>query len=296
MSYRQVAAVLDHAPASLTPAEVVVLVSIAEASRGPGDQREISTEDLARRARLTRSSLRDAIARLAGRGIKVRVPIGVDRRGRPLYAVPGTVPRWTLPDFPAPAGCRCERCRQGGDVSAPAPDPADPRLSPQGGDQSTPPTNPQASKGGVLSPPPNVGGDQSTPGGDTTTAGVDQSTAAVDTTPPYPSRAVPVLDQRQRPTLTYVTGLTGATDDEARRILKTLTKRHRPRSIGAYVRGIPAADLTELLAEIRDHDQSTAGPGLPEPCGTCGPGRLLETPDGRAKRCPRCHPGARRTA
>ncbi len=77
--------------------------------------------------------------------------------------------------------------------------------------------------------------------------------------------------------------------------MKTLTKRHRPRSIGAYVRSIPAGDLVELLGEIRD-GAAPAAADLPAQCGHCGPGRLIDLPDGRTARCPVCHPGARRTA
>ncbi|GIE29995.1 hypothetical protein Ait01nite_030400 [Actinoplanes italicus] len=296
MSYRQVAAVLDHAPASLTPAEALVLVAIAEQLRGTGDTRQIGTDDLARRARLSKSALRDAISRLARNGIRVRIPVGVDRRGFPLYALPGIAPRWTVPDFPAPVGCRCEGCRQGDDASTPPQPVQDAGAGPVGGDQSTPTQKPQVTEGGDTSPPPFVGGDQSTAGGDTSPSGVDQSPPGGDPSPPYPSRAVPVLDQGSRPTLAYVVDQTGATEDEARLILKTVAKRYRPRSLGAYVRGMRKGDLRELLGEHRD-THSPSGPGMPDQCGKCGPGRLIPLDDGRAKRCPTCHPGvARKTA
>lgn len=295
MSYRQVAAVLDHAPASLTPAEALILVAIAEQLRGPGDTRQIGTDELARRSRLGKSALRDAIARLARRKIHIRIPVGTDRLGRPLYALPGIAPRWTIPDFPAPAGCGCEGCQQGGDASTAPVASGEGPAGPQGGDQSTPTKKPQLSKGGDQSPPTSEGGDLSPPGGDTTTAGGDQTPPGGDTAAPYPSHAVPVLDQRSRPTLAYVVDQTGATEDEARWILKTITQRHRPRSVGAYVRGMRKPDLRELLAEYRDARQP-ANPGLPAPCGECGPGRLIERADGRPARCPTCHPGARKTA
>lgn len=297
MSYRQVAAVLDHAPASLTPTEVLILVAIAEQLRGPGDTRQIGVDELARRSRLGKSALRDAITRLAGRGIRIRIPVGMDRHGRPLYAVPGIAPRWTVPDFQAPAGCGCQGCREGGDASAPPTAGSGQEAGRQGGDQSPPTQKQQLTQGGDVSPPTNEGGDTSQPGGDTTPSGGDQSPPADATSPPFPSRAVPVLDQGSRPTLAYVVDQTGATEDEARWILKTVTKRYRPRSVGAYIRGMRKGDLRELLGELRDAQVPAPGTGLPDTCGKCGPGRLIQLSDGRARRCPDCHPGAaRRTA
>jgi hypothetical protein len=90
---------------------------------------------------------------------------------------------------------------------------------------------------------------------------------------------------------------TGATEDEALLILKTVTKLYRPRKLGAYIRGMRKDDLRELLAEHRDARRPAPGAGMPDACGKCGPNRLIQLADGRAKRCPTCHPGlARRTA
>lgn len=109
MAYKLVKEVLDHAP-DMTPAERLVLVCIAEECRGANRIREIPSEVLQRRTGLGARGLRDACTRLDTRGIKVRLRLSVDKHGQPVYAVPGRVCQWILPEFTAPAGCDCETC------------------------------------------------------------------------------------------------------------------------------------------------------------------------------------------
>jgi hypothetical protein len=287
--YQLVSEVFDHAPASLTPTEVLFLAVLAEDTRTPGEVREIGTDDLCRRVRVDRRGLRHVIARLDRHGIKVRVAIGVDSSGRPLYAVPGRLPKWRLPALQAPAECPCRTC------VSPLPEPVD--NSAEGGHQRPPGDKTAAQKGGHQRPPSLEGGHTGPAGGHARPAAGHPSPPGGHTSPPFPSRDVPVLDQGSRPTLGYVVDQTGATEDEARLILKTVTKRYRPRSVGAYIRGMRKDDLRELLAEHRDAHRPAPGAGMPDPCGKCGPGRLIPLDDGRAKRCPTCHPGVvRRTA
>jgi len=111
VAYQLVNDVLDHAP-GMTPAERLVLVAIAEETRSAGDVVKIPGSRMRRRAKLGERGLRDVLTRLAKRGIEVRVPLGADRRGQPIYAVPGEVPKYRLPAFPAPTGCDCrDDCR-----------------------------------------------------------------------------------------------------------------------------------------------------------------------------------------
>jgi hypothetical protein len=110
--------VLDHGPPDLTAAELVVLVALAEKMPRRVDY-DYETRHLLRRTRLKPAGLRKAIARLAGRGIEVRVAIGKDRNGGPLFAVPGQSTRWRLPAFEAPDGCGCDNCQVQLSVGAP---------------------------------------------------------------------------------------------------------------------------------------------------------------------------------
>jgi hypothetical protein len=282
--YQLVAEVLDHAPGGLDATAVLLLVAIAEDTRTPGEIREIGTESLCRRTRVDARGLRHVVARLADAGIKIRVPIGTDRLGRPLYAVPGRVPQWSLPTLSAPEGCSCRTC-----TTVP-PQPVD--NATQGGHPRPPSQETPGQKGGVPRPPTEQGGHTSPAGGDTRPPAGHPRPPAGDTRPPYPSRPVHVIDQRSGSTVTYITGLTGATDDEARHLIKTVTQRHRPRSIGAYIRGIPPEDLRELAAELREAKAPPPAALRPQ-CGQCGPNRLIEAPNGTVTRCPACHPRAR---
>jgi hypothetical protein len=281
--YQLVAEVLDHAPAGLDPAAVLLLLALAEDTRSPGEIREIPTDTLCRRTRVDPRGLRHVVDRLRRAGIKVRVPIGTDRRGKPLYAVPGRAPRWVLPPLPGPPGCQCRTCAaslsQLGDdaIQDGRGGPATDELAGQGGGPASPPTDqrgPTRPPAGLASP---KAGHPAPPAG--------------GTRPPSPSHDVSVIDQRRRPTLTYLIGATGASDDEARELLSIVTKRHRPRSVGAYVRGIPREDLSDLLDELR-HAPNAIPTALRPQCGKCGPNRLVETRNGGVARCPDCHPGA----
>lgn len=101
---KRVVEVLDHAPRELTPAECLVLVTIAENVNDKDPQRKtwpaFSQELLAERSRLTgKGSLKDALQRLSKRGLEVRVPMGIGKDGRTLYAIPGKQCRYRLPVF-----------------------------------------------------------------------------------------------------------------------------------------------------------------------------------------------------
>ncbi|MEU7590701.1 hypothetical protein AB0A95_30970 [Micromonospora sp. NPDC049230] len=276
--YQLVAEVLDHAPNTLTAAEVLILVAIGESTRARGEQREIPVEDLARRARLDRRGLRDAVTRLGKNGIKVRVAIGLDRNGRPLYAVPGKSPRWVLPAFPPPPGCTCQTCREGG---AEAP--------PKGGDPAPPAGNEQVKKEETQLPLDEKGEPQLRQAEPELRQAEPQHRQPDATAPPSPYVAEPVISQRT-PTVTYLLDHTDADDEEARLLMNTIRTRYQPRrGVAAYIRGMAVGDLAELLDELRAARRPPAA-DLPVKCDQCGPNRLIELPGGRIGRCPSCHP------
>jgi hypothetical protein len=112
MAYELVTEVFDHAP-DMTPAERCVLLAIAEKSRVYERAAAIDGAVMLRRCCVDERGLRHALVRLAERGLEVREPIGQDRLGRPVYAVPGRSRVFSLPHLTPAAGlCRCYRCRQ----------------------------------------------------------------------------------------------------------------------------------------------------------------------------------------
>lgn len=101
MGIKAVCEVLDHSPEDLSPAERLALVAIAENIRD-GDPGRMTwpgfdSTTLIRRVGLGVRGLRQVLIRLAGRGMEVRVPLGTDRLGKPVFAVPGRACRYRLP-------------------------------------------------------------------------------------------------------------------------------------------------------------------------------------------------------
>jgi hypothetical protein len=95
--------VLTHAPATLTAAEKLLLMAIAESCNSttrmtwyrPG----WDAAELARRSQLTVGSLSKTFWSLAQKGCEVRVPHGTDKRGKPIYAHKGKQTTFKLPRF-----------------------------------------------------------------------------------------------------------------------------------------------------------------------------------------------------
>lgn len=98
-----VSEVLKYAPTDLTPAELVVLLVIAEQSRDDTRRCWPGQEKLMQMTRLTDSGLRRVMQRLAGRGLEVRVQIGTvkngPKKGEPLFACNGRQANYQLPRF-----------------------------------------------------------------------------------------------------------------------------------------------------------------------------------------------------
>jgi len=91
------------------------------------------------------------------------------------------------------------------------------------------------------------------------------------------------------PPARFVADALGCDDDDAQWIADEVNRRHAPKHLAGYLRRMAEeGDLAPLLAER--HPPPRVGPTLDLPCGSCGPGRLVDTDDGRAARCPRCHP------
>ncbi|WKU03731.1 hypothetical protein [Micromonospora sp. HUAS LYJ1] len=283
MAYQLVQEVLDHAP-PMTAAERLVLVAIAEEIRSTVARKcELDTESLCRRTGgLDPSKVRAALRRLKDREIEVRIALGTDRAGNPVYAYRGQVPRYQLPVFPPPPGCGCGDCRF---QDEPAVDSAVDDVQ-EGGRDSPPSDETRGQEGGRVRPPTQEGGRSTTEGGRSTTQGGRKTTESVAQRPPSPSVTETVIPQ-QPPTIAHLITRTGATDDESQLLIQTIKTRYRPRNLGGYIRAMSDADLTELLDEIRVDRKPVDN--LPPKCDRCGPNRQIEL-DGRIRRCPTCHP------
>lgn len=104
MGVRLIAEVRKHAPPGLDRAERLVLLLIAEDARDSTRVSRCGREALLRGTGLGPRGLRYVFERLAAHGLEVRVPIGTDRAGRPLYAVPGVQSTYRVPVFSAAKG------------------------------------------------------------------------------------------------------------------------------------------------------------------------------------------------
>ena len=159
MAYDLVTEVLDHAPATITNVELVVMVAIAEWVQHDDYRRGIrqcsrAQADLSRRTRLAPAGVKTALQRLAERGLELRVPLSIGKDGRPVYAVPGRVSTYRIPPLPAPPGCSCSNCRakQGGTTGSPSTNKGGPQA-PLGGTTGSPSAGQNGVKGGPQAPP-----------------------------------------------------------------------------------------------------------------------------------------------
>ncbi len=91
--------VLDYAPGELTSPERLVLIVLAEAAHDATRECWPGMETLTRRTGLSERHVRRALADLAAHGCDVRVAVGVDKRGWPMFANKGHRSRYRLPDL-----------------------------------------------------------------------------------------------------------------------------------------------------------------------------------------------------
>lgn len=121
MSIRLIVEVLDHAPADLTSQERLVLVVLAEGARDHTRTCWPGMDLLAHRTGLDASNVRRALDRLTRRGYALRVPLGTDKHGRPVYAYRGHATAYRVPElerralphaFTPEKGARCDTERR----------------------------------------------------------------------------------------------------------------------------------------------------------------------------------------
>jgi hypothetical protein len=92
--------VLAWAPGALGPSERMVLIVIAEDARdATRESWALRREELGARAGLKPDALQKAFQRLAKAGLEVRVPLKIDKHGRPVYAYEGKKCTYRVPEL-----------------------------------------------------------------------------------------------------------------------------------------------------------------------------------------------------
>jgi predicted Fe-S protein YdhL (DUF1289 family) len=99
MGYHLYREVIDHAPADLAPAELLVLLVLADAATDETRRTSRSIEELARWTRLKKDSVSKVLRRLAARGLEVRVVRAHTAAGRPVFAYCGFANDYMIPRF-----------------------------------------------------------------------------------------------------------------------------------------------------------------------------------------------------
>lgn len=101
MGYELYRHVLDHAPAELDPTARAVLAVIADDAHERTRISRIPMDLLMHRSGVTtRDALKKAFQRLARAGYEIRIPVGTDTLGRPIYAARGRATQYRIPVFP----------------------------------------------------------------------------------------------------------------------------------------------------------------------------------------------------
>lgn len=99
MGIKLIVEVLDHAPRDLSQAELVVLIAIAEEANDVTREAWPGMTKLARRTRMAPVSVRHVLERLRDRKLEIRVPIGIDHSGAPVFAGRGRCTVYRIPAF-----------------------------------------------------------------------------------------------------------------------------------------------------------------------------------------------------
>lgn len=93
--------VLDHAPAELTSNERLLLLVLAEKANDQTRKAVWPNPDrLLHRLGMSEDGLRKVCQKLAARGYEVRIPVGTNKAGSPVYAYKGRAVDYRVPVFP----------------------------------------------------------------------------------------------------------------------------------------------------------------------------------------------------
>lgn len=282
MAYELVAEVLDHAPTDLAPSERLVMVVIAEYvlstdyTRGNRSTSRPAA-DVARRAGVTISGLKQALQRLAKRGLDMRVPLLVGKDGRPVYAMPGRSSTYQVPPLAAATGgaCTCDSCISG--ISTLEVIPKGTPHSPLNGHRITP-------KGASDS---RLGGSTQSPGGSTQSPG--DSTQPPNRVPgsvnPGPRTRPRTRTREPAPTVDDTESIIEEMHDHAGVVVDIDHATRIWRDVLTRAKTLPQHPLSYVLRAIRTEPhryQPTPTPPPPEPPRQLPLVAAIPTPERRA--------------
>jgi len=266
MGYELYRHVLNHAPAELDPTARAVLAVIADDANERTRISRIPMDLLMHRSGVGRDALKKVFRRLARAGYEIRIPVGTDALGRPIYAMRGRATQYRIPVFPERDVPHHPRM---GGTSSP--------LTERLGGTSSPLTE---RLGGTESP---IGGTESPIGGTdspllssdliTSSSSADRSQATGSTSHGTKRRTSPerlIVDE------------CGATPEEAAALVDHIRSQgEAKRSLSGYVRALVAnGDMAERLRSLRaarevptsrhPADERRCGlHGTPMPGGAC---------------------------
>jgi hypothetical protein len=319
VTWQRVHNVLYHAPKSINGSPRLVLVALADRTKGRDPAVPVvikmSMDDVATCAGVSTRSARDAVTSLAGLGYEVRVSYGKNKHGEPIWAFRGSPPRWCVPYFPPPVGCLCPACWMA-------------RLLKGGGE--LPPFDPEAYEEGGGTPPPSgwKGGGMAQEGGGSTQKGGGITSEGGGAPPPLPKQINQPTDSVAQPASNPAptdasSGKEGEIRSRARRVLDKTGHQLRASDRAAVriaiedalnaghddqvltdvlkesISGLsrPGAGLVARITKLGDPEPS---PAPPPRCGQCNTHRQIEVTDNEGRvgmaRCPRCHPLRRQSA
>lgn len=100
MGYELYRHVLSHAPGELDAAARLVLAVIADDANEKTRRSYLGMDLLSHRTGLLPDSIGKALRRLAKAGIEIRVPVGANKNGKPVFAMRGHRTVYLIPVFP----------------------------------------------------------------------------------------------------------------------------------------------------------------------------------------------------
>ena len=293
MGVKLITEVLDHAPDDITSAELVVLLVLAENGRDSTREAFPGMDVLTRRSRLSPDGVRKALQRLAKRGLEVRVAIGEDRLGRPVYSFPGRQTTYRLPAFER----RDAGTAKGGTDVPPNGGTLVPPKTKNGGTPVRNGGTPVPPNGGTPVPPfpssiPSIPSEQ---GG---TAVPPSPEPARGEMPPRYGEALETLPEPLRTIRrSLLDSHPDSTLDEAKAVHRTIAERHHPKKITYYQRIAEASGFGAYLADIRQADAEQRRRNFEAALRTAAPcehgqpgGNTLHTTTGHLL-CPLCRRG-----
>ena len=266
MGYELYRHVLNHAPAELDPTARAVLAVIADDANERTRISRIPIDLLMHRSGVTRDALKKVFRRLARAGYEIRIPVGTDALGRPIYAMRGRATQYRIPVFPERDVPHHPRM---GGTSSPHSDSLEGTSSPHSdslGGTSSPNRGTSSPYRGTSSPP----------------LSSDLNTSSSSADRAQTTDSTPHGTKRRTPPEELIVAECGATPEEAAALVDHIRNQGEARrSLSGYVRHLVAnGDMEERLRRLRaaravptsrhPADERRCGHhGTPMPGGTC---------------------------